>query len=55
MAQNLRQLLQQLVATWKQLGLNQRVSLVLGAGVVLAGLLGLTLWSASSTMPKPPR
>src|SRR5688572_6344284 len=46
MNQNLRQLLQQLGATWKQLGLNQRVSLVLGAGVVFAGLLGLTLWSS---------
>ena len=46
MAQNLRQLLRQLVETWKQLGLNQRVSLVLGAGVVLAGLLALTLWSS---------
>jgi hypothetical protein len=37
MNQNLRLLLQQLGATWKQLGLNQRVSLVLGAGVELAG------------------
>lgn len=46
MAQNLRQLLHQLLETWKQLGLNQRVSLVLGAGVVLAGLLGLTIWSS---------
>lgn len=46
MAQNLRQLFRQLVETWKQLGLNQRVSLVLGAGVVLAGLLGLTIWSS---------
>jgi flagellar M-ring protein FliF len=46
MNQNLRQLAAQLAATWTQLGLNQRVSLVLGAGVVLAGLLGLTLWSS---------
>src|SRR5688572_16126647 len=46
MNQNLRQLAAQLLATWKQLGLNQRVSLVLGAGVVIAGLLGLTLWSS---------
>src|SRR5689334_12119464 len=46
MAQNLRQLFRQLVETWKQLGLNQRVSLVLGAGVVLAGLIGLTIWSS---------
>ena len=46
MTQGLRQLAQQLAETWKQLGLNQRVSLVLGGGVVLAGLLGLTLWSS---------
>src|SRR6266498_27828 len=45
MNQNLRQLARQLVETWKQLGLNQRVSLALGACVVLAGLLALTFWS----------
>lgn len=46
MTQSLRQLAQQLAETWKHLGANQRVSLVLGTGVVLAGLLGLTLWSS---------
>lgn len=46
MNQNLRQLAQQLLATWKHLGLNQRVSLVLAAGVVLAGLIGLSVWSS---------
>jgi len=46
MTQNLRQLAAQLAGIWKQLGLNQRVTLVLGAGVVLAGLLGLTFWSS---------
>src|SRR6185503_5004830 len=46
MTQGLRQLAQQLAETWKHLGVNQRVSLVLGTGVVLAGLLGLTLWSS---------
>ena len=46
MTQSLRQLARQLAETWKHLGLNQRVSLVLGAGVVLAGLLGLSLWSS---------
>src|SRR5262245_53276408 len=46
MTQNLRQLAQQLAGIWKQLGLNQRVSLVLGATVVLAGLIGLTLWAS---------
>lgn len=45
MGDNLRQLGQQLAAIWKQLGVNQRVSVVLGAGVVLAGLVGLSLWS----------
>ncbi|HXJ55505.1 MAG TPA: flagellar basal-body MS-ring/collar protein FliF [Verrucomicrobiae bacterium] len=46
MNQNLRQLAQQLLQTWKQLGLNQRVSLVLGTGVVVAGLIGLSIWSS---------
>jgi flagellar M-ring protein FliF len=45
MNQNLRQLAQQLLATWKQLGLNQRVSLILAGGVVMAGLIGLSVWS----------
>jgi len=46
MIQNLRQLANQLLQTWKQLGLNQRVSLALGAGAVLAGLIGLSVWSS---------
>ncbi|HYV31964.1 MAG TPA: flagellar basal-body MS-ring/collar protein FliF [Candidatus Binatia bacterium] len=46
MNQNLRQLARQFAETWRQLGLNQRVSLVLGAGVVLAGLVALTFWSS---------
>jgi flagellar M-ring protein FliF len=46
MSQNLRLLARQLLETWKQLGLNQRVSLVLAAGVVFAGLLGLSIWSS---------
>src|SRR5438034_2007864 len=46
MNQNLRQLARQLAETWKQLGLNQRVSLALGASVVLAGLIGLSFWSS---------
>lgn len=45
MGDNLRHLGRQLVEIWKQLGVNQRVSVVLGAGVVIAGLVGLTLWS----------
>jgi len=46
MMQNLRQLALQLAEIWKQLGLNQRISLALGTVVVIAGLLGLTLWSS---------
>ena len=45
MGDNLRQLGQQLLEIWKQLGVSQRVSVVLGAGVVLGGLVGLMLWS----------
>lgn len=45
MGDNLRQLGQQLAEIWKQLGVNQRVSVVLGAGVVIAGLIGLSVWS----------
>src|SRR6185295_5363900 len=48
MIQTLRHLARQLAETWKQLGLNQRVSLVLGAGVVLVGLVSLSLWSSRS-------
>ena len=40
------QLATQLQALWKELGLNQRVSLVLAAGVVLLGLGGLAFWSS---------
>jgi flagellar M-ring protein FliF len=39
------QLQQQLVGTWQQLGLNQRVSIVLTGLVVLTGLLGIAFWS----------
>src|SRR5262245_34724716 len=46
MTQNLQQLAQQLARIWTQLGLNQRVSLVLGATGVLAGHPRLTLWSS---------
>lgn len=40
------QLATQLQALWKELGLNQRVSLVLAAGLVLLGLGGLAFWSS---------
>jgi len=36
---------QSLLALWKQLGLNQRVSLVVAALAVAGGLLGVVLWS----------
>ncbi|HAV61094.1 MAG TPA: flagellar M-ring protein FliF [Verrucomicrobiales bacterium] len=46
MNQNLKQLGKQLIDIWKQLGMNQRVSVVLAAVVVLAGLGALTLFSS---------
>ncbi len=46
MNQNLKQLLAQLGQLWKQLGTNQRVSVILATGVVLAGLAGLAVWSS---------
>lgn len=36
---------QSLLALWKQLGLNQRVSLVVAALAVVGGLVGVVLWS----------
>ena len=45
MKQGFSQLYQQLAATWNQLGLNQRVSIVLTGFVVLAALLTLAFWS----------
>jgi flagellar M-ring protein FliF len=36
---------QSLLSLWKQLGLNQRVSLVLAAAVVVAGFAALAVWS----------
>ena len=46
MTKNLNQLLQQLLGIWKQLGLNQRVSIVLATVVLLGGLIGVALWSS---------
>ena len=45
MNQGLSQLARQLQEIWKQLGLNQRISIVLTAAVVLVGLLGIGYWS----------
>lgn len=36
---------QSLLAVWKQLGLNQRVSLVVAAIAVVGGLIGVVLWT----------
>jgi flagellar M-ring protein FliF len=45
MSKNLLQLAVQLREIWKQLGLNQKVSVVAAAILVLGGLLGLAIWS----------
>lgn len=45
MNQNLAQLGRQLAAIWSQLGLNQKISVVIAGGAVVAGLLGIALWS----------
>lgn len=49
MNQTLSQLTRQLLTIWKQLGLNQRISIVLTGILVLAGLLGLGYWSSRGT------
>ena len=46
MNKNLTQLGQQLLAIWKQLGLNQRISIVLATAVVFLGLGTVALWSS---------
>src|SRR6266699_1008993 len=46
MKNSLQQLAQQLAAIWKQLGLNQRLSVVLAGTVVVVGLLSLAFWSS---------
>jgi len=39
------QLSKQLVAIWKQLGLNQRISIVIAGLIVLGGLVAVSVWS----------
>lgn len=46
MKQQLERLARQLAGIWKQIGLNQRISLGLGALVVIGGILGLAWWSS---------
>lgn len=41
----MKKFLQSLLELWKQLGLNQRVSLAIAALVVVAGLVAVVLWS----------
>ncbi len=48
MNQNLLKIGRQLLDIWRQLGLNQRISIVLAACVVFSGLLGLAFWSSRS-------
>lgn len=45
MKDQLQRLANQLLGIWKQIGLNQKISLVLGAGVVMAAILSLAWWS----------
>ncbi len=42
--------LSQLAALWKQLGLNQKISLILSAGVVVAVMAGVLVWSSRPDM-----
>ena len=45
MKDQLHRLVGQLIGIWKQVGLNQKISLVLSAFVVLAGVVSLAWWS----------
>src|SRR5271155_1647972 len=45
MNKNISQLAQQMGAIWKQLGINQRISIVLATGAVFAGLIAMAIWS----------
>lgn len=46
MGSNFSQLGNQLITVWKQLGANQRVSVILAALIVIGGLVGLSYWSS---------
>ncbi len=46
MNKNLSQLGAQLAGIWRQLGVNQRVSIVMATGLVVLGLVGLAYWSS---------
>jgi len=46
MNKNLSQTLRQLAAIWQQLGLNQRISVIMSTVILLAGLGALAFWSS---------
>jgi flagellar M-ring protein FliF len=46
MNNSFQELLQQLAAVWKEIGVNQRISIVLAGLVVLLGLTGVAVWSS---------
>ncbi len=46
MNKNLSQLGQQILAIWKQLGLNQRISIIMATAVVFGGLIAVAFWSS---------
>jgi flagellar M-ring protein FliF len=46
MNKNLSQLGAQLAGIWKQLGINQRISVVMATGIVGLGLFGVAYWSS---------
>jgi flagellar M-ring protein FliF len=46
MNNSFQELLQQLGAVWKEIGINQRISIVLAGLVVLLGLTGVAVWSS---------
>ncbi len=45
MMRNLQQLARQLLGAWNQIGLNQRISIGLATGALMAGLLAIGFWS----------
>ena len=46
MNKNISQLGQQIAAIWKQLGLNQRISIIMATVVVFGGLIAMAMWSS---------
>lgn len=50
MPENLKKYRDQIGALWRQLGINQKISLILAFGGVLAGLMVLAFWSSRPQM-----